>query len=121
MPGVSRNGATLAAARAARLRARRTRTRSRATSRCPVIAGAAALKGVRLARRGPAARVRARFAAGVAASFASTLGSARLIRAVERDRSLRPTPPTGRLAGAGPGSPVRERRANRCRARGSGR
>jgi undecaprenyl-diphosphatase len=55
-----------------------------------VIVGATALKGVRLARRGIPPGVAAAFAAGVAAAFASTLVSVRLIRAVERDRSLAP-------------------------------
>jgi undecaprenyl-diphosphatase len=56
----------------------------------PVIVGATALKGVRLARRGLPGGVAGAFAAGVGAAFASTLGSVRLIRAVERDRTLAP-------------------------------
>src|SRR5450759_3187059 len=67
IPGVSRNGATLAAARARGF----TRADANRLSRhvaLPVIAGATLLKGVRLTRRGlPAAN-------GTAASFASTLG-----------------------------------------------
>jgi undecaprenyl-diphosphatase len=56
----------------------------------PVIAGATLLKGVRLTRRGLPAGTAVPFAAGAAASFASTLGSTWLIRQVERDRSLLP-------------------------------
>ncbi|HWF71728.1 MAG TPA: undecaprenyl-diphosphate phosphatase [Solirubrobacteraceae bacterium] len=88
-PGVSRNGATLAAARLRRF----TRVDANRLSRhvaLPVIAGATALKGVRLARRGLPPGARGAFAVGAAASFASTLGSTWLIRQVERDRSLVP-------------------------------
>jgi undecaprenyl-diphosphatase len=56
----------------------------------PVIAGATLLKGVRLKRRGLPPGAAIPFAAGAAASFASTLGSTWLIRQVERDRSLLP-------------------------------
>ncbi len=55
-----------------------------------MIVGATALKGARLARRGLPAALRAPFAAGVGAAFASTLASTWLIRQVERDRSLLP-------------------------------
>ncbi len=56
----------------------------------PVILGATALKGMRLVRRGlPAGTARA-FGVGIAASFATTLVSVRIIRRVERDRSLLP-------------------------------
>jgi undecaprenyl-diphosphatase len=89
VPGVSRNGATLAAARWRRF----TRADANRLSRhvaLPVIAGATLLKGIRLRRRGLPPRAAAPFAAGAAASFASTLGSTWLIRQVERDRSLAP-------------------------------
>jgi undecaprenyl-diphosphatase len=89
MPGVSRNGATLAAARARGF----TREDANALSRhvaLPVILGATALKGARLARRGVPPPLRRAFAAGAASAFASTLGSTWLIRQVERDRSLAP-------------------------------
>jgi undecaprenyl-diphosphatase len=89
VPGVSRNGATLAAAR----RRRFTREDANKLSRhvaLPVIAGATLLKSVRLARRGLPPRSALPLAAGAAASFASTLGSTWLIRQVERDRSLLP-------------------------------
>jgi undecaprenyl-diphosphatase len=87
VPGVSRNGATLAAARFRRF----TREDSNRLSRhaaLPVIAGAMLLKGVRLHRRGVDAGERKMLAAGALASFVSTLLSTWLISHVERDRSL---------------------------------
>jgi undecaprenyl-diphosphatase len=89
IPGVSRNGATLAAAR----RREFTRADANRLSRhvaLPVIAGATLLKTARLAKRGLPAGTTLPFALGAAASFASTLGSTWLIRQVERDRSLLP-------------------------------
>jgi undecaprenyl-diphosphatase len=88
-PGVSRNGATLAAARWRRFSRDQANLLSR-TVALPVIVGAALLKGVRLARRPRDGSLRGAMAAGVAASFASTLASQRLIRVVERDRALWP-------------------------------
>ncbi len=89
MPGVSRNGATLAAARLRRFRRADANRLSRHAA-LPVIAGATALKGARLRRRGLPAEMAVPFAAGALASFASTLVSTWLIRQVERDRSLLP-------------------------------
>jgi undecaprenyl-diphosphatase len=89
LPGVSRNGTTLAAAR----RRRFTREDANKLSRhvaLPVIAGATLLKTVRLVRRGLPPRSALPIAVGAGASFASTLGSTWLIRQVERDRSLLP-------------------------------
>lgn len=88
-PGVSRNGATLTAARARRFTRRQANLLSR-TVALPVIGGAAALKGTRLARRGVEQRTRRRLALGAAAAFASTLASQRLIGLVERDAPLWP-------------------------------
>ena len=48
------------------------------------------LKGVRLRRRGVSRGLRRAIAAGVGASFVSTLASQRLIGLVERDRALWP-------------------------------
>jgi undecaprenyl-diphosphatase len=89
IPGVSRNGATLAAAR------RRGFTRADANklsrhSALPVIAGASLLKSIRLGKRGLPPGTAVPFALGAGASFASTLGSTWLIHQVERDRSLLP-------------------------------
>jgi undecaprenyl-diphosphatase len=89
VPGVSRNGATLAAARARRFTREQANMLSR-TVALPVIVGATMLKAVRLRRRGIPSGFRGPLAAGTAASFASTLASQRLIRLVERDRALWP-------------------------------
>ncbi len=89
IPGVSRNGATLTAARARKFTREQANLLSR-TVALPVIVGAAVLKGVRLRRRGVEPPLRRAMGAGVAASFASTLASQRLIELVERDRALWP-------------------------------
>ena len=88
-PGVSRNGATLAAARWRGFSRDQANLLSR-TVALPIIVGATALKGTRLARRGASTELRRSLAIGMAASFASTLASQRLIRLVERDRALWP-------------------------------
>jgi undecaprenyl-diphosphatase len=89
MPGVSRNGATLVAARWRRFDREHANLLSR-TVALPVIVGATLLKGVRLRRRGVPGELQKAMAAGVAASFLSTLASQRLIDLVERDRALWP-------------------------------
>jgi undecaprenyl-diphosphatase len=89
IPGVSRNGITLAAARRRRFSRDQANLLSR-TIALPIIVGATALKGARLARRGASPELRRSMAIGVTASFASTLASQRLIRLVERDRALWP-------------------------------
>jgi undecaprenyl-diphosphatase len=89
IPGVSRNGATLAAARLRGFTREDANLLSRHVA-LPVIAGATLLKGIRLRRRGLPAGTAVPIAAGAAASFASTLASTWLIRQVERDRSLLP-------------------------------
>lgn len=88
-PGVSRNGATLSAARGRRFTREQANLLSR-TVALPIIVGASALKGVRLARRGTTPETRRALALGAATSFASTLASQRLIRLVERDKALWP-------------------------------
>ncbi len=88
-PGVSRNGITLAAARWRRFSRDQANLLSR-TIALPIIVGATALKGARLARRGTSPELRRTMAIGVGASFASTLASQRLIKLVERDRALWP-------------------------------
>ncbi len=88
-PGVSRNGITLAAARWRRFSRDQANLLSR-TIALPIIVGATALKGARLARRGSSPELRRSMALGVGASFASTLASQRLIKLVERDRALWP-------------------------------
>jgi undecaprenyl-diphosphatase len=89
IPGVSRNGATLAAARAREFTREDANRLSRHVA-LPVIVGAAVLKAIRLRRRRLPAGASVPFAVGAAGSFASTLGSTWLIRQVERDRSLLP-------------------------------
>jgi undecaprenyl-diphosphatase len=89
VPGVSRNGATLTAARLLRFERRAASVLSRHAA-LPVIAGATALKGLRLARRGMGPELYGAFAAGAAAAFASTLASRGLIGVIDRARSYAP-------------------------------
>ena len=89
VPGVSRNGATLVAARLRGFRPDDANALSRHVA-LPIIAGATVLKSARLAHRGLPAGTVGPFAAGTAAAFASTLASTWIIRQVERDRSLKP-------------------------------
>lgn len=78
VPGVSRSGVTVAAARA-RGFSRIDADRLSWQAGLPVIAGAALLKGTRLAREGVPHELRAPLAAGAASAFASTLLSAKLL------------------------------------------
>jgi len=89
IPGMSRNGSSLAAARLRGFRREDANALSRHVA-LPVIVGASVLKGVRLRRRGLPPGTAAAFAAGTAASLASTLASAWIVRRVERDRSPLP-------------------------------
>jgi undecaprenyl-diphosphatase len=89
MPGISRNGATLTVARARCFTREHANLLSR-TVALPVIVGAAALKGVRLRRRGVGPDLRRAILAGTTASFVSTLASQRLIGMVEGNRTLWP-------------------------------
>lgn len=88
-PGVSRNGATLTAARLRGFSREQSNILSR-TVALPVIVGAALLKGDRLRKKGISRANRRALAAGTAASFGSTLTSQALIGLVERDRALWP-------------------------------
>ncbi len=88
VPGVSRNGATLAAARWRRFTGEEASRLSRHAS-LPVIAGATGLKAIRVGRALPPGTALP-FAAGAATSFASTLVSAFLLLRLERGHSLRP-------------------------------
>lgn len=88
-PGVSRNGATLTAARLLRFERRASSVLSRHAA-LPVIAGATGLKTVRLARRGLPRELRGAFAAGSAAAFVSTLASRRLTHVMDGARSYLP-------------------------------
>lgn len=89
VPGVSRNGATLTAARSRRFTREHANLLSR-TVALPVIVGASLLKAIRLRRRGVTPGLRRSIVIGTAASFGSTLASRELINLVERDRALWP-------------------------------
>lgn len=89
VPGVSRNGATLTAARLLRFDRRAASVLSRHAA-LPVIAGATGLKGLRLARRGLPRELQVPFAVGAGAAFVSTLGSRRLIGVMDRACSYVP-------------------------------
>ena len=89
VPGVSRNGASITAARMLGFE-RGAASRLSRHAALGVIAGATLLKGVRLARRGLEPSLRPAFAAGAAAAFASTLLSAPLVRRLDAGRSLAP-------------------------------
>jgi len=83
VPGVSRNGATLTAARALGF-SRSDAARLSWQAGLPIIGGATVLKLARLAQRGLDPDLRRPFAAGAVAAFASTLAAAPLLRLAER-------------------------------------
>jgi undecaprenyl-diphosphatase len=85
IPGVSRSGATLAAARV-RGFSRLDSDRLSWKVGLPVIAGAALLKGARLAREGTPRELRLALAAGTTGAFLSTLASTRALDAERRSR-----------------------------------
>jgi undecaprenyl-diphosphatase len=86
VPGVSRNGSTLTAARALGFsRGHAARLSWRAG--LPIIGGATVLKLARVSQRGLDRDLRAPFAAGAAAAFASTLAARPLLRLAERPYS----------------------------------
>lgn len=85
VPGVSRNGATITAARLLGFR-REAANRISRDAALPVITGATALKLFRLRGRRPSAV----HAAGFAAAFASSLAAARLVPRIDRLRSYTP-------------------------------
>jgi undecaprenyl-diphosphatase len=88
-PGVSRNGSTLAAARARGFGRAQANLLSR-TVALPVITAAAARKALGLRKRGAEPHLASAATVGVAVAFASTLASQGLIKVVERDRALWP-------------------------------
>jgi undecaprenyl-diphosphatase len=79
IPGVSRNGATLAAARS-RGFGRRDAQMLSWHAALPVMLGAGVLEGARTARRSSTRRTRAALLVGGTSAFLSTLASARLLR-----------------------------------------
>jgi undecaprenyl-diphosphatase len=90
IPGVSRNGATLTAARARGFGRAGAQALSWETG-LPVILAAVALKAGRLARRGVPRGTLAALVAGGVSAFVSTLASARVLRGGRRaGRALAP-------------------------------
>ncbi len=89
LPGVSRNGATLTAARARGFAREDAHTLSWSVG-LPVIAGAAGLKAFRLVQRGAPPGAAPALAVGAGAAFLSTLACAPLIRPGRRGRALWP-------------------------------
>jgi undecaprenyl-diphosphatase len=87
IPGVSRSGATLAAARA-RGFSHSDADRLSWTVGLPVIAGAALLKGSRLAREGTPQPLRAPLAIGATSALLSTLAATSVLSAPRRARLL---------------------------------
>ena len=84
-PGVSRNGATLTAARLLRFE-RRAANRISRHAALPLILAAAGLKGARLWRRGLPRAI----PVGAAAAFVSTIAASPLVRVVDGARSYAP-------------------------------
>jgi undecaprenyl-diphosphatase len=87
VPGVSRSGATRAAARARGFGRADAAALSREVA-LPVLAGAAALKGFRLVHRSPSRREVRTLAAGAAAAAVSSWAALRAERALAADASL---------------------------------
>jgi undecaprenyl-diphosphatase len=83
VPGVSRNGATLSAARALGF-SRVDSARLSWRAGLPIIGGATLLKLARVAQRGLDHDLRGPFAAGAAAAFVSTLAAGPLLRLAQR-------------------------------------
>jgi undecaprenyl-diphosphatase len=89
IPGVSRNGATLAAARLRRFRRPDANVLSRHVA-LPIIAAATGRRLWSALRQAPPQDDRVALVAGTAAAFISTLGSTWIIGRVERHHSLAP-------------------------------
>ncbi len=89
VPGVSRGGGTVTAARMRRFRRDAAGQLSRQAA-LPIIAGAALLKGARFAQRGLPPGLAAPFAAGAGAAFGSAYLASRFIPAIDRMPSYLP-------------------------------
>lgn len=87
VPGVSRSGSTIVAARARGFDALSASELSMHVA-LPVIAGATLLKGVRLKQNGLPRGMRAPMAVGILGAFLSSFASARLIASKNRGRGL---------------------------------
>jgi undecaprenyl-diphosphatase len=99
-PGVSRAGAALTAARLRRLERPAAAALAR-RSALPITAGAALLKGVRLARSGLPRELRAPFAAGAGAALVTGLAAAGAARRLDRSGSFAPLATYRMILGAG--------------------
>ncbi|MBJ7347210.1 MAG: undecaprenyl-diphosphate phosphatase [Thermoleophilaceae bacterium] len=89
VPGVSRNGATLVAARVLGFE-REAAMELSMHAALPVIGGAAVLKGVRLAKRGMPAELRQPFVLGALGAFGTSVVCAKLMARSRRARRLTP-------------------------------
>jgi undecaprenyl-diphosphatase len=89
VPGVSRGGASITAMRLLGFDRPAAGRLSRRAA-LPIVAGATALKGLRVLRRGLPRELAVPFAAGAAAALASTLVSRPLVAALDGARSYRP-------------------------------
>jgi undecaprenyl-diphosphatase len=89
VPGVSRNGATLAAARARGFAREDSSVLSRHCA-LPIIGAAAAREAVRARRHELGPNTARGFAAGIATSFASTLAALHFVRQIDHGRSPMP-------------------------------
>ncbi|MFY9487470.1 MAG: undecaprenyl-diphosphate phosphatase [Solirubrobacterales bacterium] len=87
VPGVSRSGSTIVAARARGFTPLAASELSMHTA-LPVIGAATVLKGLRLSKRGLPREMRAPFAVGVGSAFVSSFASARLLAHKHRGRGL---------------------------------
>jgi undecaprenyl-diphosphatase len=116
VPGVSRNGATLTAARLRRLD-RRAASRLSRHAALPVIVGATALEGTWLARRSLPAELGAAFSLGAGAALASTLAARGLLGHVERTSSYLPLAAYRVVLGAAATVALRRREHSGVRAR----
>jgi undecaprenyl-diphosphatase len=88
-PGVSRGGAALTVLRLRRLERRSASVVSRHAA-APIVLGAAALEGARLARRPLPAALVPSFVAGMAAALGSTIAARRLAAAMDGARTYAP-------------------------------
>jgi undecaprenyl-diphosphatase len=88
-PGVSRGGAALTVLRLRRLDRRSASVVSRHAA-APIVLGAAALEGARLARRPLPTELVAPFAAGAATALLSTIAARRLAQAMDGARTYAP-------------------------------
>jgi undecaprenyl-diphosphatase len=117
VPGVSRNGAILTAARLRRLD-RPAASRLSRHAALPAIVGATALKGARLLRRRAPGELGVAYSLGAGAALASTLASRGLLGRVERASSYLPIAAYRVALGAVAAAALRRRARSRATAPG---